>query len=506
MEHQYIDEYESNPFIARLQPIATFDEIIYHLTDDLQHSDQERLASPELRLHYVMRLRRCFVPLVQHVDYAQRFELALRQGYVGRNPATLDFARHLKAARARLRERAIDIPVERVRKTAFGFAVIGVSGVGKSYCVERVLETQPCIIAHELPATVTQVVWVKVNCPHKGSTRALCLSILQFFDEKLNTSYGSHHGNSRATAEGLLLVIQNLCIVHAVGVLIIDEIQNLNLAKSENKSALLSFLVLLVNTVGVPVILVGTLSAKSIMDTSFANARRSTGIGSLIWYPLQHEPGDVNDEWHYFMEQMWRGQWTSARTDLTAELSDTFYKETQGVLDLAVILYMICQIRLMQASASAKLAGDPEPDEIIDPPFVHAVALESFKLVAPMVAALRSNIADDLSGFDDFENYHELSAQTLEGALSATNARSKNGSVAPAKMASALGKAEAALQAQSFDEPPRQAIQRRVSRRRSMLDVSDLRAIRVSGPDAPLATYEALVAAGVAGPIAADFE
>ena len=58
---------------------------------------------------------------------------------------------------------------------------------------------------------------------------------------------------------------------------------------------MLNFFVQLVNTIGVPVILIGTYKASSILDGEFRNARRVSGQGDLIWSRMQND-----DEWDYF--------------------------------------------------------------------------------------------------------------------------------------------------------------------------------------------------------------
>jgi len=47
--------------------------------------------------------------------------------------------------------------------------VVGVSGSGKSYMIDRILETYPQVIHHKeydgKKLNLNQLVWLKVNCP-----------------------------------------------------------------------------------------------------------------------------------------------------------------------------------------------------------------------------------------------------------------------------------------------------------------------------------------------------
>lgn len=407
-----IPEYADNDFIKALGPIRDAGEVLQSLNERIEFDESERLAAPHHRLRLVMRLRRFFRPMAPHLEIESKLSLALYEGYVFRNPNTLEFKRHQRAARRRLAARQLDLDGARVRNNASGFAIIGVSGVGKSFCVERILETWPRTKVHHKHGRIVQVIWVKVDCPHKGSKRALCIAILTFLDKWLGQGYAGKYGHTRNTAEDLVFVITNLFVIHAVGILIIDEIQNLYNVKTEDNSSLMSFFVLLVNTIGVPVVLMGTLSARPLFNSAFATARRNTALGSVIRYPLPRGKTDA-DDWPTFVRTLWRGQWTSTKTELSKPILDALYEHTQGVLDLVVILYMLCQFELIQMSATHMLAGRGPVDETITKAVIDAVAAKNFTLVRGMVEALKAGNEERLKDYEDLSEFHELIDDTF---------------------------------------------------------------------------------------------
>ena len=69
-----------------------------------------------------------------------------------------------------------------------------------------------------------------------------------------------------------------------LGMLIIDEIQNLNAAASGGHESMLNFFVTLRNEIGIPVVLVGTMRAYPILQSEFSQARRGSGYGSILWF------------------------------------------------------------------------------------------------------------------------------------------------------------------------------------------------------------------------------
>ncbi len=72
-----------------------------------------------------------------------------------------------------------------------------------------------------------------------------------------------------------------LAMNHSLGLLVIDEIQHLSLAKSGGSEKMLNFFVNLVNTIGVPVVLIGTMKALSVLQSEFRQARRGSGQGDM---------------------------------------------------------------------------------------------------------------------------------------------------------------------------------------------------------------------------------
>jgi len=48
-------------------------------------------------------------------------------------------------------------------------------------------------------------------------------------------------------------------------------------------------------------------------------------------------------EWRYFLESLWRYQYVQKQSDLSDELAQTLYYESQGITDLAIRLYFFAQ-------------------------------------------------------------------------------------------------------------------------------------------------------------------
>ena len=106
-------------------------------------------------------------------------------------------------------------------------------------------------------------------------------------DKVLHSQYYRRHCRGRTSVDDLLILMAEKANEHCLGILVIDEIQHLNRAKSGGAATMLNFFVTLVNTIGVPVVFVGTPKATEILQQDFRQARRSCGMGDHVWDRLK---------------------------------------------------------------------------------------------------------------------------------------------------------------------------------------------------------------------------
>ncbi|MDI1308927.1 MAG: ATP-binding protein [Methylotenera sp.] len=385
-----LPEYLENPFIAKLPPLLSQRDLLDALAQKPSFDEKERSYPSHLRKHCLLRLGRYFEPLERQIQLADRFGMLLRQGYIGRNPLTHDYIRHLQNGTERIQAKSLHVPTKHpVENTANSFALVGCSGNGKSKGIERVLMQYKQCIEHTEPFSLIQIVWLKLDCPSQGSPKQLCINFFSAVDRLIGTNYLSIYGRNRISVDEMMVHMAHVANLHAIGVLVIDEIQHLNKTKM-GPDALLNFLVTLVNTIAIPVIIIGTLSAIPMLQENFRQARRANGLGSLIWDAMPN-----NNAWRYFIDQLWSYQWTSEQTPLTEEIRTVLYDESQGIIDIVVKLIMLAQMRII--SIREVKAGP----EALTEALLRRVAKEDFKIVRPMLDALRAGDQHALQKYDD---------------------------------------------------------------------------------------------------------
>jgi hypothetical protein len=379
-------EHRGNKPIEAL-PLPMSDEELFPLLAKYPHFDPvERQLPTHLRQQCVMRLRRYLDPMDEHFLLAQRIDAMLRDGYVNRNFVSTDFRRQLQQSYERLSGGELPAELQNEDLTALAMAVLGLSGMGKTRGILRILERRyPRVIYHPAYGQF-QVVWIHLNATFDSSAKQLCVSFFIELDRLLGTTYQDDFKvlSKGTTTVQLMLRIAHLCRLHHIGIIALDEIQHLEGATVKVSERTMSFLVTFANIVGVPVLLMGTNKARNILQLDFRQARRSTGFGMLYWDRLQ------GDAWRAFAECLLRFQWTRNQAPLTDELLNTLWDLSQGVVDVAIKLIMVTQ-------ATAMVNGT----EMITPAGLLAVAKKEFQLLEPMISAMRSNDIRRIAKFDD---------------------------------------------------------------------------------------------------------
>lgn len=386
--------------IEALPEIWAGDTVEEMLSEEAPHHDGERMLDTRYRMHCIQRLFHYFQPLEQHIDIEQRISRSIRQGYLNRNPCTKEYARILADGYEALSGRRGYQFIQGFRPNASGFTIIGMSGVGKSTAVEKILSLYPQCINHDSyqgrPLVLTQIVWLKLDCSHDGSIKGLCFQFFEAIDRAMGTDYFPRYTKSRYTVDVLMVLMTQLVNLYQIGILVIDEIQHLSLAKGGGSEKMLNFFVTLVNTIGIPVVMIGTTKAMSILQSEFRQARRGSGQGDLLWDRMQNDLS-----WEIFVTSMWKHQWTRSKIPLTEEMRNILYEESQGIIDIAVKLYAMVQIKAITVGSDSFSARD-----------FHAAATEKLGLVKPMLDALRTGDKKKI------RQYGDISPVSIEDYLS----------------------------------------------------------------------------------------
>ncbi|MEG0774395.1 AAA family ATPase [Clostridium sp.] len=388
---QLIAEYQGNPFIEALPEILNKSDVINKLSYYPKFDIKEREYEAHIRLHLIQRVFQYFQPLPIHLELESRISRSIRLGYIGRNPVNSAYVRKLNNGYKDIINKQITVDnTKNFMTTSNGFSLIGVSGMGKTTVLSKILNTMPQVIVHskykKKPFSMTQLTYLKLDCPFDGSIKALCLEYFSAVDRILSTNYFDKYSMARLSANAMLPIINQISRIVGLGLLVIDEIQHLSLAKSGGCEKMLNYFVTMSNTLSLPIITVGTPKAMPILQNEFRQARRGSGQGgNMVWDRLKKD-----EQWTLLIEGLWEYQWVKKPQPLTQELLDVIYDESQGIIDVCIKLFFMSQIR---AISSKK--------ETITPLLIRKVAEENLKLVRPMLQAIKTGNTKSLPLYND---------------------------------------------------------------------------------------------------------
>lgn len=388
-----VTAYAGNPFIEALPPLQESVDSAAALRSSMRIQPEDLQKARVIRAHNICRISdEFFQPLGTHMLLSERVSFMIRGGYVGRNPKTGDLQRHLQNGYERVQTGDLStFRFEEAKSTAQSMLLIGCSGSGKTTSLERILQTYPQVIYHP-ESNLEQVVYLKVDCAHNGSLKEICLNFFRAMDKALGSNYEKKYGLKRHGIETMLALMAQIANTHALGLLVIDEIQHLSRSKSGGSEEMLNFFVTMVNTIGVPVMLIGTPKARDIFEADLRSARRGAGLGAIFWEPmLQGCSEKPNQEWTAFTNNLWKQQLLQNRDVLlTEEIRSVWYELSQGVMDIVVKLFVLTQLRALALNRERITIG-----------LLRQVYEDELKPVHPMLDALRSGLPEKIALYSD---------------------------------------------------------------------------------------------------------
>lgn len=381
------------------------DDIRQRLASGAVWSPEVRARPHADRLSSISSLSEFYFPVWRQRRLAENLQTVLRDGYANRffDPNKVqkeEMTRTSQGVTASYTAKNIERCVD---NTGLSGALLGLPWCGKSVTVRRVIdmfENYYPRIDHEEYDVSPQLLTLVIDCPVDSTLKAFCLAFMEALEAAhVGAKIKAVYGHAEAWVGGLSNSVVQLAKNYAIGLLVVDHVQNLGGSAESQK--ILQLLMRLSSNAGVPVLAIGTNAAAATICGSFKAGLWSSGDASAVWPKLSSDR-----EWDDFIEALWPYQWTCTETPLSEELSKILYLESQGVIGLAVLMYQRIQSLLIQKSRQfSDTPLTPEnaaiKGELITPEVIRSVAAHYFQTVAPMLDALRTNDPAKLQGYPD---------------------------------------------------------------------------------------------------------
>ncbi|MDB5981883.1 MAG: hypothetical protein JWQ69_2898 [Pseudomonas sp.] len=265
--------------------------------------------------------------------------------------------------------------------------------MGKSTLLDRVLESvgqqsyQHTSFQGQ-PFPERQILWLRRNVPEHCTVKTLCASFGDYTDRILGLEL--YHGIFQDIRGGdrnfYLSEIRKIITTHHVGLLVLDEFQNLSLM-GVGAAKIIAFLVNLRDELGIPIVIAGTYKALRLLEGDLSSSRRLVEGG---YYDLKRPLAADDESFNQLCRIAWQYQWTKDQSEIRDSTIDAFYDVSQGITGIMLSVF-----------ASAQLAAIEDGSEKIDEKaIINAYNLRMTPL-HPAVNILKSNSPRLIDKFDE---------------------------------------------------------------------------------------------------------
>lgn len=330
---QFTDE--SHPLLSPLAAALQVDDILPRIRySPLDGIDVATLSNSERHTLLDLMQERLFEPTTATLELATRLFRMVRRGYLSRDPRQLSVRKETMALAGCRGKQLSELPS--FDAYAQCIRVSGETGTGKSYEIKNALRLLPRFIVHpENKAAgwshLVQLVWLYVPMSHDGTLGGLLLNILSAIDEAIGTGYSTQPSLIRLSNEKLAVHVGIILRIHAVGVLVIDELQQRNFSGMAHGGLAALFFLRLLNF-GIPMVLMGNPYGLGALDRYSQDVRRTSSAGSFDFEPIGLDEFD----WHKCIAPgVWRYYVLSEPMTFGDEGGEVLFKYSGGFRDYA---------------------------------------------------------------------------------------------------------------------------------------------------------------------------
>jgi len=383
-----VRRFADNPFIEALPPIETTKAAF--LTG-LSHYPPKptattRRAGEIVRIMELSTLSDIVVPFPEYQKAGIALATLMRDTYVARNPlTTLD--RQRRHALATDGSDGLPFPAN-WKSSAKGHFMMAVSGMGKTTFLLAFLLRYPQVIEHtsykgqELKCV--QIAYLVLRVPHDATLKSLCVQFFEEIDRLLGTNYARQARSLRQIAPMVQLMNQVATAV-SLGLLAVDEVQNLKSARSGNAEFMLNMFSEIIERLGISLLVLATPAVQAVVEGSVRNARKLASYGETVLRPMPKK----DPQWDDFCDTYWDYSFVKKKGPLDRPVRDAWHDASAGNTAFASLVFMLAQRN--------EIGGR----EIIDAAAFRRAAATDLAFLQPAISALRSRDPKRLRTFDD---------------------------------------------------------------------------------------------------------
>ena len=318
---------KDNPFIQALPEQLTGKALMDFLVHDRILPEQWETLPPAKRMELVEKLHSIYIPMDYSIATYNLVYRGLRTAYEGKSSA--DVKRQMEAISIAIQKKNFEVMPD-CEHQADSFSLLGTPGMGKTETINRILRNIPKVIVHDSyfgkKINQIQIPYIRIQCPSNKSPKAACIQILHELDGALGGDYSDERRLRGINMDMMICKIAQLCMRFNVGIIVIDEIQNIlrmNEKAVASKESFINFMVELSNKTGVSIVSVGTPEVERFFTLRKHLERRTRG-------PRIAAP-TYDSAYQLVLEKMWYQLPLLLQPQLDTECEELIYKITGGV-------------------------------------------------------------------------------------------------------------------------------------------------------------------------------
>lgn len=332
-----------NPFLVGLpDPRTDEDQVRLLAHNPFRDKDWVRREADPRRLPMLME--EVFIPTQRCIDISQKIFDAIHNGYYRRDPRRIDIGRYINSTNL----------VETTGSTySEGLSISGVTGMGKSCIVGHVLSKIPQTIYHEEIgghlSGVTQIVWFQFDIAQVNGLAALLIQMLRQVDKVLGTNeYSRQYASGKGNVDELVESVVQAFKMQFLGILVLDEIQNLSFSRGDTGERMRNLLIRLANN-GTPTLLMGPPDSLRFLEKEGVSSQLERRAFSAGLFRI--DPGDSpdDDDGRTIVRGLWRCQIMPKIAELTPAHLAVYFSYTAFIPKFVAHLHAVSQQSALRA-------------------------------------------------------------------------------------------------------------------------------------------------------------
>ncbi|MFT5294914.1 MAG: hypothetical protein ACI9YH_000924 [Colwellia sp.] len=396
-----LEVHQKNPLICAL-PSFVKPSRLRAITDKMPKLPDLEYLDKNDRITLAKRARKIRVATKFFIDFYHEVYNLIVIGYEERNPMNSEVIEfHYDVADPSIDvEELIETGIisETDEDTTCEHMILtGISGMGKSALKNSILKQLiPRTKIHTLDYfDEIQVFQLHAEMPHDGTRGTLLKNLFEGLDEALKGFEKTNYLEmvqpklDRSVNIGAMeKFFKSLCIKYHVGIIIIDEFQNIDVANKDDKAKMRQLFDSMSNKLHVPFLKVGTTDSFGMMKAKFQHGRRAGDTIELLPYsrvPEIHnksgiDKGSANgNDWKLLMKAVFDFQVIKKPIKYSTRWDEELYKLSCGIPYVLFTLWHEAQVNAIRTGS-----------ETLTFKQLNDVYRQRFKLIKAAITALRT--------------------------------------------------------------------------------------------------------------------